>query len=40
MNSVGNGEAKGLICRTYGRELRREECRWEGVCRVEGNKGE
>ena len=38
---MGNGEAKELICMTHGCELTEEgrECRWEGVCRVEGNKG-
>ena len=28
-NSIGNGEAKELICMTYGLELR-VECWWEG----------
>ena len=36
-NSIGNGEAKELICITHGHELR-EECMWGGD-RVEGNKG-
>ena len=33
-----NGEAKELICMTHGHELKRGDCGWEGVCRVEGNK--
>ena len=39
-NSVGNVEAKELICTSHGHELRLRECWWEEVCRVEGNKGE
>ena len=31
-NSIGNVEAKELICTTKGGEFR-----WEGVCRAEGN---
>ena len=39
-NSIRNGEAKELIHTTHRYELRgRRECRWEGVCRAEGNKG-
>ena len=38
-NSIGNVEAKGLICMTHGHELRGEECWWERGCRAEGNKG-
>ena len=38
-NSIGNGEAKELICMTHRHELK-EECRWEGVCRAERKKGE
>ena len=37
-NSIGNVEAKELICMTHGHELKWGECRWERVCRVEGNK--
>ena len=33
-HSMGNGEAKELICMTHGHELR-----WEMGCRAEGNKG-
>ena len=37
---MGNGEAKELICVTHGHELKwGGESGWEGVCRVEGNKG-
>ena len=40
-NSVGNVEAKELICMTHGHELRRwGEFWWERVCRAEENKGE
>ena len=38
-NSVGNVEAKELICTTHGHELRWGECRWEDVFMVEGTKG-
>ena len=38
-NSVGNIEAKELTCTTHGHELKWAECGWEGVFRVEGNKG-
>ena len=38
-NSVGNTEAKELICTTYGHELNVGECGAEGVCSAEGNKG-
>ena len=38
-NSVGNGDAKELICMTHGHELRRGMLKGEG-CRVEGDKGE
>ena len=39
-NSIGNVEAKELICTTHGHELRGGECGREGVCRAEGNKEE
>ena len=39
-NSIGNGEAKELICTTHGHKLRGQECLWEGWCRAEGNKRE
>ena len=29
-NSIGNVEAKELICMTHGHELKGGECRWEG----------
>ena len=38
-NSIGNVEAKELICMTHGHELSGRDCLWEGLCRVEGNKG-
>ena len=38
-NSMGNGEAKELICMTYGHELGGGMLVGEG-CRVEGAKGE
>ena len=39
-NSIGNVEAKELTCTTHGHELKGwGECRWEELCRVEGNKG-
>ena len=38
-NSVGNGEAKELICTTRGHELKEEMLVGEG-CKAEGNKGE
>ena len=38
-NSKGNVETKEFICRTHGHELKGRGCGWEGVCRVEGNKG-
>ena len=34
-NSVGNVEAKEIICMIHGHELKG----WQGVCRVEGNNG-
>ena len=37
-NSMGNGEARELICTTNGHELR-GECWWGQWCRAEGNKG-
>ena len=37
-NSIGNGEAKELICMTHGHEL--TGGMMVGRCRVEGNKGE
>ena len=40
-NSVGNGEAKELMCATHGHELRWEGGMLEGKgCRVEGIGGE
>ena len=39
-NSMGNGEAKELICMTHGHELRRVGILVGGVCRAEGSKGE
>ena len=39
-NSMGNVEAKDLICMTHGHELRGRGYWWEGGCRAEGNKGE
>ena len=37
-NSMGNEEARELICMTHGHELNRGM--WvDGVCRMEGNKG-
>ena len=38
-NSIGNGEAKELICMTHGHELRGGML-VGGGCRVEGDKGE
>ena len=38
-NSIGNGEAKELICITHGQELRGWNAGGRG-CRVEENKGE
>ena len=39
-NSIGNVEAKELICMTHGHELRGGgNVGWEGVCRAERNKG-
>ena len=38
-NSIGNVEAKELICMTHGPELKGQEMRIEGDCRTEGNKG-
>ena len=40
-NSIGNGEAKELICTTHGHELRwgRNAGGWRG-CRAVGDKGE
>ena len=37
-NSIGNVEAKELICISSGHELK-GECGWKGECRAEGNKG-
>ena len=37
-NSIGNVEAKELICMTQGNELRGGGCEWEGVCKAEGKK--
>ena len=39
-NSIGNVEAKELICMTHGHELRRGECGWEGCAGQRGIKGE
>ena len=38
-NSIGNGEAKELICTTHGHELRGWECQSEGWYKTEGIKG-
>ena len=38
-NSIGNREAKEVICMTHGHEQRSGECRWEGVAGQMGNKG-
>ena len=38
-NSIGNGEAKELICMTHRHELKGGECGWEGLCKAEGDKG-
>ena len=39
-NSVGNVEAKELICMTHGHELKRGwECGQEAGCREEGSNG-
>ena len=37
-NSMGNGEAKELICMTHGHELRGGGVTLVGGCRAEGNK--
>ena len=37
-NSIGNGEAKELICMTYGHELGGGECCREWAYWVEGDK--
>ena len=37
--SIGNGEAKELLCTTHGHELRGGTLEGE-VCRVEGDKGD
>ena len=37
-DSIGNVEAKELICMTHGHKLTGGEYRWEGVHKVEGNK--
>ena len=39
-NSIGNGEAKELICTTHGHELREGECWKEWEYWVEGGKKE
>ena len=39
-NSMGNEEAKELICRTHGHELRWGTAGGSGWCRAEGSKGE
>ena len=38
-NSIGNGEAKEVICMTHGHELRGGNAGGRG-CRVKGDKGE
>ena len=38
-NSVGNVEAKELICMTHGHELKQGECGWEGCAGRRGVKG-
>ena len=37
-NSIGNGEAKDLICTNHGHELNGGGCWREGQCRAEGEK--
>ena len=38
--SIGNGEAKELVCMTHGHELRRwGECWWDGGAEWRGIKG-
>ena len=39
-NSIGNGEAKELICMTHGHEPKWGNAGERGWCRAEGNKGE
>ena len=41
-NSIGNGEAKELVCTTHGHELGSEEgtCWWKWQSRMEGDKEE
>ena len=34
--SIGNGEAKELICTTHGHELKLLECWWEGAVQDRG----
>ena len=38
-NSIGNGEAKDLICTTQGHESRVGGMMEGGVCKVQGDKG-
>ena len=38
-NSMGNGEAKELICMTHGHELRGRGCWWKGGTGQRGVKG-
>ena len=39
-NSIGNVEAKKLVCTTHGHEIRGVgKWEWERVCRAEGSKG-
>ena len=37
-NSIGNVEAKELMCTTHGHELKGWGCGWEAVCMVKRNK--
>ena len=39
-NSIGNGEARELICMTHGHELRWGNAGGKAGCRVKGNKEE
>ena len=38
-NSIGNVEAKEIICMSHGHELKGGKCGWERVFRAQGNKG-
>ena len=39
-NSIGNGEAKELVCRAHGHELKGWECWWEGCSEWRELRGE